>query len=92
MTAKVKSPNDVEVDGRKIAGLLVEMRAQKSAPHVAIAGIGINVNHAAEDFSDELRPHATSLALALDRQVDRETFAVALLRNLDQTYRTSFGR
>lgn len=91
LTAIVKSPNDVHVDGRKVAGVLVEMRAQKSAPHIAIAGIGVNVNHGREDFSEELRSHATSLALALDRQVDREKFAAALLRNLDRTYRKSFG-
>lgn len=91
LAAIVKPPNDVHVDGRKVAGVLVEMRAQKSAPHIAIAGIGVNVNHGREDFSEELRPHATSLALALNRQVDREVFAAALLRNLDRSYRESFG-
>lgn len=92
LAATVKSPNDVQIDGRKVAGVLVEMRAQKGAPHLAIAGIGINVNHAAEDFPEELRKSATSLAIALDRQVDRAAFAVALLRQLDQTYHSSFGR
>lgn len=91
LTAIVKSPNDVHVDGRKVAGVLVEMRAQINAPHIAIAGIGVNVNHGREDFSEELRPHATSLALALNRQVDREEFATALLRNLDHTYAEMFG-
>lgn len=89
--ATVKSPNDVQIDGRKVAGVLVEMRAQKNAPHIAIAGIGVNVNHAAADFPEELRARATSLAIALDRQVDREQFATALLRNLDRTYAETFG-
>jgi BirA family biotin operon repressor/biotin-[acetyl-CoA-carboxylase] ligase len=92
LTATVKSPNDVQIDGRKVAGVLVEMRAQKGAPHLAIAGIGINVNHAAADFPEDLRARATSLALVLDRQVDRAAFAIALLRKLDQTYQASFGR
>lgn len=87
----VKQPNDVYVDERKIAGVLVEMRAQTNAPHIAIAGIGINANHAAEDFPEELRPRAISLAMALNRPVDRAEFAVTLLRNLDRTYRTLFG-
>jgi BirA family biotin operon repressor/biotin-[acetyl-CoA-carboxylase] ligase len=91
LTTNVKLPNDVHVDGRKVAGVLVEMRAQKNAPHIAIAGIGINVNHAREDFSEDLCSNAISLAMALDRQVDRETFATALLRNLDRTYRATFG-
>ena len=91
LPAHVKPPNDVQIGGKKLAGVLVEMRAQKDGPHVAIAGIGINVNHASEDFSDEIRPTATSLALVLDRQVDREQFAIALLRGLDRTYRNAFG-
>lgn len=83
----VKPPNDVHVNGRKVAGVLVEMRAQEKAPHFAIAGVGINVNQSPEDFSDELRSRATSLAMALDRPVNRQEFAIALLRNLDRSYR-----
>jgi BirA family transcriptional regulator, biotin operon repressor / biotin---[acetyl-CoA-carboxylase] ligase len=102
LLATVKLPNDVIVAGKKIAGTLVEMRAQKNAPHIAIIGIGVNVNHQPEDFSEELRPRAISLAMALDRsakgrigrgeQVDRHQFAVALLKNLDRSYREAFAR
>jgi BirA family biotin operon repressor/biotin-[acetyl-CoA-carboxylase] ligase len=92
LQAEVKLPNDVVVAGKKIAGVLVEMRAQKSAPHIAIVGIGVNVNHGPEDFSEELRPRAISLAIALDREVDRHRFAAALLQNLDRSYRESFAR
>ena len=98
--ATVKLPNDVVVAGKKIAGVLVEMRAQTNSPHIAIVGIGLNVNQRAEDFSDELRPRAISLAMALDRsatrriyrgeQVDRHQLAVALLQNLDASYRDRF--
>jgi BirA family biotin operon repressor/biotin-[acetyl-CoA-carboxylase] ligase len=83
----IKPPNDVHVNGRKVAGVLVEMRAQEKAPHFAIAGVGINVNQSPDDFSDELRSRATSLAMALDRPVNRQEFAIALLRNLDRSYR-----
>jgi BirA family transcriptional regulator, biotin operon repressor / biotin---[acetyl-CoA-carboxylase] ligase len=82
----IKEPNDVQIDGRKVAGVLVEMRAQPRAPHIAIAGIGINVNHVLEDFPDELRSRAISIAMALHRAVDRNRLAVALLRNLDRSY------
>src|ERR1700731_4794768 len=71
LQAAVKLPNDVVVAGKKIAGVLVEMRAQRNAPHIAIVGIGVNVNHRAEDFSEELRARAISLAMTLDREVDR---------------------
>jgi len=92
LPASVKLPNDVIVAERKVAGVLVEMRAQKNAPHLAIVGIGVNVNHLPEDFSEELRDRAISLAIALRRDVDRHEFAIALLRNLDRTYADAFAR
>jgi len=91
LIANVKPPNDIYIDGRKVAGVLVEMRAQNNAPHLAIAGIGINLNQAPEDFSEEIRERATSLAVTMNRPVDREEFAIALLRDLDRTYCASFG-
>ena len=90
LTPTIKLPNDVQVDGRKVAGVLVEMRAQEKAAHLAIAGIGVNVNQS--DFPEELRDKAISLAIALGRQVDRQKFAITLLRNLDRTYRARFVR
>ena len=82
----IKLPNDVLVCGRKVAGVLVEMRAQKKAPHLAIVGIGINVNQSLQDFPSELQSGAISLAMALHRPVNRRELAIAVLRNLDRTY------
>src|SRR6266545_5594135 len=87
----IKLPNDVEIDGRKVAGVLVEMRAQEKAPHLAIVGIGINVNQSLEDFPPELQDRAISLAMALHRPVDRQQFAVVVLQNLDRTYHARFA-
>jgi len=90
LTPTIKPPNDVQIDGRKVAGVLVEMRAQEKAAHLAIAGIGVNVNQSREDFPKELQRRAISLAMALGKQIDRQSFAVALLRKLDRTYREKF--
>ena len=90
LTPTIKPPNDVQIDGRKIAGVLVEMRAQEKAAHLAIAGIGVNVNQSREDFPKELQSRAISLAMALGKQIDRQSLAVALLRKLDRTYREKF--
>jgi BirA family biotin operon repressor/biotin-[acetyl-CoA-carboxylase] ligase len=87
----IKLPNDVQLHGRKVAGVLVEMRAQEKAPHLAVVGIGINVNQSLEDFSQELQSRAISLAMALHRPVDRRQLAIALLRYLDRTYREKFA-
>jgi BirA family transcriptional regulator, biotin operon repressor / biotin---[acetyl-CoA-carboxylase] ligase len=90
LTPAIKPPNDVQIDGRKVAGVLVEMRAQEKAAHLAIAGIGVNVNQSREDFPKELQSRAISVAMALGKQIDRQRFAVALLRKLDRTYREKF--
>jgi len=89
---KIKLPNDVQLYGRKVSGVLVEMRAQAKAPHQAVVGIGINVNQFRDDFPADLQDRAISLAMVLGRQVDRQNFAVALLRNLDLTYREQFPK
>jgi BirA family biotin operon repressor/biotin-[acetyl-CoA-carboxylase] ligase len=88
----IKLPNDVQLNGHKVAGVLVEMRAQDKAPHLAVVGIGINVNQCRDDFPAVLQDRAISLAMALGRQVDRQNFAVALLRNLDLTYHERFSK
>ena len=88
----IKLPNDVQLFGRKVGGVLVEMRAQDKATHVAVVGIGININQSREDFPVKLQDQAISIAMTAGRQVDRQKFAKALLRNLDLTYREKFSR
>ncbi len=56
--ARVKWPNDVLVDGRKVAGILVEGRPQEGW---AVLGIGVNVAVRLEDLPDELRDSAGTL-------------------------------
>src|SRR6266480_3083847 len=88
----IKLPNDVQLDEHKLAGVLVEMRAQDKAPHLAVVGIGINVNQSRDDFPAELQDNAISLAMALGREVALQNFALALLRKLDLTYREKFSK
>jgi BirA family biotin operon repressor/biotin-[acetyl-CoA-carboxylase] ligase len=88
--ATTKPPNDIYIDGRKVAGVLVEMRAQPGAPLLAVVGIGVNVNQMPSHFSEELRDRAISLAIVLGGPIERNTLAIALLRNLDQLYREGF--
>jgi BirA family biotin operon repressor/biotin-[acetyl-CoA-carboxylase] ligase len=87
----IKPPNDVQIDGRKVAGVVVEMRARAKAAHLAIVGIGVNVNQSREDFPEELQDRAISLSMALGRHVNRQRFAIALLQELDRTYRARFA-
>ncbi len=84
--AIIKPPNDILVGDRKIAGVLIEMRAQPRAPHIAIVGIGINVNHSPQDFSAAIRDRATSFAIIRSCEIDRTAIAISLLRRLDDAY------
>ncbi|MHB8730438.1 MAG: biotin--[acetyl-CoA-carboxylase] ligase [bacterium] len=87
--ARLKWPNDVLVDGRKAAGLLLEagpVRRGTPAPAWLVAGIGINVNVAPEDLPPRPRYPATSLAAALGRPADRGRLLRALLRRLNRDY------
>lgn len=65
--AVLKWPNDVLVDDRKVAGILVEGRPQEGW---AVLGIGLNVAVRPEDFPPELRSTAGSLGLAPDALED----------------------
>ena len=81
--ATIKPPNDIYLAGRKVAGILVEGRMDKDGSYVAVAGIGINVNQAVDDFPAELRATAGSLAMVTGQKIDRSKLAIALLRKLE---------
>jgi BirA family biotin operon repressor/biotin-[acetyl-CoA-carboxylase] ligase len=75
--ALVKWPNDVLVDGLKVAGILVEARPQAGW---AVLGIGLNVAVDIEAFPAELQGRAGSLGLGRDAI---EPTLVRLLERLD---------
>ncbi len=75
--ATIKPPNDIYVAGRKVAGILVEGRTETGGGYVAVAGIGINVNQTVDDFPEELRTTAASLAMVTGRRIDRTELATA---------------
>jgi BirA family biotin operon repressor/biotin-[acetyl-CoA-carboxylase] ligase len=77
----IKWPNDVLSGGRKLAGILAELR-QSAAGTELVMGIGMNVNHESSDFPDELAATATSLRLVHGAPLSRETVAEALLRSV----------
>jgi BirA family biotin operon repressor/biotin-[acetyl-CoA-carboxylase] ligase len=72
-------PNDVMIDDRKVAGILVQLT--DPAAGVAIAGIGVNVNHT--QFPDELGAEVTSLSVAAGATQSREDLLIALLPAID---------
>ncbi|MFR9753489.1 biotin--[acetyl-CoA-carboxylase] ligase [Nocardia sp. 004] len=75
VSAELKWPNDVLIDGRKVAGILAEVATGGAAP-IVVVGIGLNVSLTEEELPV---PHATSLVLAEAKQTDRTVLVRALL-------------
>ncbi len=83
---RIKWPNDVLVNDRKIAGLLNEMNAETDTIHFVVLGIGVNINMERGQFPEGLRQPATSLLLESGKTVDRREFTRVLLSELDNLY------
>lgn len=79
----LKWPNDVLVDGRKLAGILLERVETPQGP-AAVAGVGINVSLREDELPVET---ATSLALEGATETDRTIVLRSFLRNLEPLYR-----
>ena len=80
--AKIKWPNDILLDDKKVAGVLVESISIKKQKFFVI-GIGINCQQKKEDFADELKQTATSIDIQNGTKCDRNRIAKRLLVNLD---------
>ncbi|MDB6173822.1 MAG: bifunctional biotin--[acetyl-CoA-carboxylase] synthetase/biotin operon repressor [Chthoniobacteraceae bacterium] len=80
---RIKWPNDIQIDGKKVAGILIETGADRSGRSFAVLGIGINVNHGAEDFPEELVQTASSLKEMSGSRIDRAALAVAIFHELE---------
>jgi len=82
----VKWPNDLLVEGKKIAGVLIESRAGDGGQRYVVLGIGINTNWEEKDLEGEFRVLPTSLSLQTGEHIDIETFFPRLLCILDRYY------
>jgi BirA family biotin operon repressor/biotin-[acetyl-CoA-carboxylase] ligase len=83
--ASIKWPNDVQVDGKKLAGILIESEIDEAGTGVVLVGVGLNVNFDPRQH-DEIRDIATSLAVALGRAVEREPLLASLLLHFERLY------
>ena len=81
LEAELKFPNDVLVDGRKVAGILAEAREGR-----VVLGVGINVNVARDDLPTEVDRPATSLLVETGRELDRAELLADLLARLETAY------
>lgn len=84
LAAHIKWPNDVQVDGRKICGILTEVVADMDGVEYVVPGIGINCHMPQAAFPDDLQDKATSLAAAGSPPFLRVQLAAAVLMELER--------
>ena len=83
---RIKWPNDLQIDGKKFAGILIEAEWEGSRPTYALLGIGVDVNFDPSPYAQELAQPVTSLAIERGRVVLREPLLSALCNALERAY------
>ncbi|MDH5482447.1 MAG: biotin--[acetyl-CoA-carboxylase] ligase [Candidatus Bathyarchaeota archaeon] len=87
LEAETKWPNDVLVNGRKICGILTEMKTSGNCVNHVVMGIGINANFSVgKVFSEELRKAATSLEEEIGRKIKLERLFSFLIERIESVY------
>ena len=87
LKVNIKWPNDLLINGRKLAGILTELRAEMDQVKFLVIGIGLNVNAT----SQHLIPEATSLKIETGTNFSRVSLLQEVLRSLEFWY-TKFNR
>lgn len=87
LAVQIKWPNDVVLEDKKLAGILLESEVRGEQSPSLVVGVGVNVNIGLTDFPPELQKSATSLRIALGRPVDRADLLVELFNQLVEQYR-----
>lgn len=86
LEAQIKWPNDIVVAGKKICGILCEMKLDSTRLDYCVAGVGVNVGR--QEFAEDICDKATSLEEQLGRQIDREGLLQAILGRFERGYET----
>lgn len=86
LKASIKWPNDVLVNGKKLAGILADMQSDQDTTRFLVVGIGINANYRERDFAEPFRYPATALALELGAPVSRRQVLLDFLHRFETEY------
>jgi len=85
-----KWPNDLLINGKKVAGILIEGSYKQNSIDYVVIGVGINVNQLR--FPGEIEATATSLRLEIGKEVDRIPLFREILVSMENIYRNSSSR
>lgn len=83
---QIKWPNDVLIDGKKIAGILTEMQAEQDKIVYVIIGVGININQEEMDIPKDIRENVTSLKMATNKTWDLNPLTQQILTKFEEKF------
>jgi BirA family transcriptional regulator, biotin operon repressor / biotin---[acetyl-CoA-carboxylase] ligase len=92
LLAHIKWPNDLLLSGKKLGGILTEIRADIDKVNLAVIGIGMNVNMRREDFGDDIRPIATSIREESGNNCPRNELVLEILSQFEHFYGVLTGQ
>lgn len=86
LSPRVKWPNDVLINDKKVAGILLEARVSGARIGYAVIGFGINANNGRGDLPEDIRANASSLRMELKKTVDRGALVIEIFSELEKLY------
>lgn len=86
LPARIKWPNDILINNKKIAGILSEVVTDMDGIEYIVVGIGLNINNRLQDFPSDLRTPPTSAMVEDQRSVSRVKVLQGLLKRLENRY------
>ncbi len=84
--AKIKWPNDCQIAGKKVAGILTELSSELDRVNFVVVGVGLNVHQTKSDFPSALRSKATSLTIETRKKWQRAEILALFLKEFEYFY------
>ena len=83
---RIKWPNDILINGKKLSGILTEMKCDGTAIDFIVVGLGVNLNSSFSDYPDELKDSIISLKEFTGTEINRIKFLQSFLVNFERNY------
>jgi BirA family biotin operon repressor/biotin-[acetyl-CoA-carboxylase] ligase len=86
LSPQLKWPNDILINDKKVAGILLESKVSRGQIGYSVIGFGVNVNNGSADLPEDIRVNASSLLMELKKPVDRSTLVIEIFSELETLY------
>lgn len=87
ISAKIKWPNDVLINKKKICGILTEMSSEHDEIKYVVVGIGLNTNTEIKSFDIDLQTTSTSIKNEINKEISNTEIIKILIEEFEKIYR-----